>query len=58
MAKAWRKYNENYRRKGALQRLEAAKFFPKKLKDGKERTEEKWEEKRQEQIKTLTARVR
>lgn len=52
-----RKHNVNVRRRVALNNLENAKFFPKKMKDGKERSQEKWEEKRQEQIKILKGRI-
>lgn len=43
----------NERRKVALANLEDAKFFPKG-----DRTENKWEEKRQQQIEILEKRIR
>tara|TARA_R110002167_G_scaffold76184_1_gene212277 strand:- start:87 stop:257 length:171 start_codon:yes stop_codon:yes gene_type:complete len=49
--------NLNTRRQGALERLQASKFTPKTIK-GKERSEEKWTEKKEEQIAILEKRVR
>jgi len=51
----------NDRRKVALANLEKAKFFPKKIKSGNkmvERSEETWNENRQQQIETLGKRIR
>lgn len=53
MAKAWRKNNQVSRREGALSRLKTAKFFPKTMKNGKERSVEQWEEKRLANIANL-----
>tara|TARA_Y100000004_G_scaffold124527_1_gene140007 strand:+ start:365 stop:526 length:162 start_codon:yes stop_codon:yes gene_type:complete len=53
MASAWRKKNERGRRMVALENLKTAKFFPKG-----DRTEEKWEEKRQQQIEILEKKIR
>jgi len=52
-----RKKNLSARRAVALANLKAAKFFPKTMRDGKERSEEKWEEKRQQQIAILEKRL-
>jgi len=53
-----RKHNVNNRRISALARLEESKFTPKVLKStGKERTEEKWSEKRDHDIKVLKSRI-
>lgn len=53
MASAWRSKNARGRRIVALENLKSAKFFPKG-----DRTEEKWEEKRQQQIEALEKRIR
>ena len=52
MASAWRKKNARGRRMVALENLTSAKFFPKG-----DRTEEKWEENRQQQIEVLEKRI-
>jgi len=52
-----KQYKVRERRLGALERLESAKFFPKKNKKGQERSEKTWEENRQAQIETLKKRV-
>ena len=52
MASAWRKKNARGRRMVALENLKSAKFFPKG-----DRTEEKWEENRQQQIGVLEKRI-
>ena len=52
------KKNVENRRLGALERLEAYKFFPKVGKDGKKRTKETWEKRKENEIKTLKSRVR
>ena len=53
-----RKHNVNNRRKTALANLENSKFFPKVLKStGKERSEDKWNEKREKDIKILKSRI-
>jgi hypothetical protein len=54
---AWRKKGINARREGALERLRASKFTPKIVK-GKERNEENWTKKKEEQIATLESRIR
>ena len=46
------------RREGALERLKASKFTPKKMKDGKERNEESWTKKKEEQIEVLETRIK
>ena len=46
------------RREGALERLKASKFTPKKMKNGKERNEDNWTKKKEEQIEILEARVK
>lgn len=53
MARAWRKKNETSRREGALRRLKSAKFFPKTMKNGEERSKEDWEKNRLEIIANL-----
>lgn len=57
MARAWRRKNEPRRREGALQRLKSAKFFPKTMKNGEERSKEDWEKNRLEIIATLEKKV-
>jgi hypothetical protein len=52
MATAWRKNNQRARRVVALENLKSAKFFPKG-----DRTEQKWEENRQQQIEVLEKRI-
>ena len=53
MARAWRKQNETRRREGALERLKTAKFSPKTMKNGEERSKEQWEKNRLETIANL-----
>lgn len=53
MARAWRNQNETRRREGALSRLKSAKFFPKTMKNGEERSKEDWEKNRLETIANL-----
>lgn len=51
----------NERRKVALRNLENAKFSPKQIKSGNkmvDRSEETWNEKRQQQISILEMRIR
>ena len=45
------------RRERALERLQASKFTPKTLSNGKERYEKHWTEKKEAQIETLTRRI-
>ena len=52
-----KQYNVKNRRKVALENLKKSKFFPKKMKDGKERSEQKWEERKQQMIETLEKRI-
>ena len=52
-----KKKNVKARRAVALANLKSAKFFPKTMRDGKERSQEKWEEKRQLQIEILEKRL-
>lgn len=53
-----RKHNVNNRRISALARLEKSTFTPKVLKStGKERSEDKWNEKREKDIKILKSRI-
>lgn len=49
--------NVKNRRMVALENLKKQKFFPKKMKDGKERSEEKWNERRTQMIETLEKRI-
>ena len=51
------KKNVENRRLGALERLEASKFFPKVGKDGKKRTKETWDKRKENEIKPLKSRV-
>jgi len=53
MARAWRNLNVNRRREGALSRLKSAKFFPKTMKNGEERSKKDWEKNRLETIANL-----
>ncbi len=55
-----RKKNVNERRKVALRNLENAKFFPKQIKSGKkmvDRSEETWNDNRDDMIETLNKRI-
>lgn len=52
-----RKKNRTRRREVALANLKAAKFFPKTMRNGKERSEETWEKNRQQQIEVLNERI-
>jgi len=52
------KFGRMARREGALERLKASKFTPKKTKDGKERNKDSWTKKKEEQIKILEMRSR
>ena len=54
---AWKKKGIKARREGALERLKASKFTP-KIVQGKERNEENWTKKKEEQIETLESRIR
>ena len=54
---AWKKKGIKARREGALERLKASKFTP-KIVQGKERNEENWTKKKEEQIETLEYRIR
>ena len=54
---AWKKKGIRARREGALERLKASKFTP-KIVQGKERNEENWTKKKEEQIETLESRIR
>ena len=56
-AHAWKKKGIRARREGALERLKASKFTP-KIVQGKERNEENWTKKKEEQIETLESRIR
>ena len=50
----------NERRKVALRNLENAKFFPKQIKSGKkmvDRSEETWNDNRDDMIETLNTRI-
>lgn len=49
--------NVKNRRMVALENLKKQKFFPKKMKDGKERSEQKWEERKQQMIEVLEKRI-
>lgn len=49
--------NSHGRRTGALTRLKAAKFTPKTLKNGHERTQEEWQARVAAEISTLEARL-
>ena len=53
-----KKFNVENRRLGALERLEASKFFPKVLKNGKKRTKKDWERGKKDDIKILKVRLR
>jgi len=46
------------RREGALERLIASKFTPKKMKDGKERNEESWTKKKEADIERLEETIK
>lgn len=48
-----KKHNVNNRRINALTRLKASRFYPKKR-----RTEDGWKERKEEEIKTLEARIK
>ena len=49
--------NVKNRRMVALENLKKQKFFPKKMKDSKERSEEKQNERRTKMIETLENRI-
>jgi len=51
------KKNLQNRRMGALERLQASTFTPKKMRDGKERNEDSWTKKRDAEIDTLKKRL-
>jgi len=46
------------RREGALERLKASKFTAKKMKNGKDRNEDNWQKKKDEQIEILEQRIK
>jgi 2,3-bisphosphoglycerate-independent phosphoglycerate mutase len=52
-----KKRNVTNRRKVALENLKKQEFFPKKMKDGKERSEEKWTERKTKMIEVLEKRI-
>ena len=58
MARARQNKNLQNRRKGALERLEASSFTPKKMRDGKDRSEETWTKKKEAIIETLKKRLK
>ena len=51
-------YGRKARREGALERLKASKFTVKKMKSGKDRNEDNWTKKKEQQIETLEGRVK
>ncbi len=51
-------YGRRARRAGALERLKASKFTVKKMKSGKDRNEDNWTKKKEQQIETLEGRVK
>lgn len=52
-----RKKNVRNRRMVALENLKIAKFFPKTMRDGKQRNEERWNERVKTEIDILQKRV-
>ena len=51
-------YGRRARRAGALERLKASKFTAKKMKNGKDRNEESWTKKKEQQLEALEIRVK